>query len=171
MNICDEQDNIKTPLHYASLACDVACVRMLLEQGASVCARDYWGRTPLLCAPVMLLNTKEGHELRKVITVDDKSVNACLSLLLEYGSDVNAQDEASATALHALAKTKGSLRHINLFLQHGANETIRDQDANTLLKLACSKIRRDPLDILDTTTINQDRNPGRRSREQRVGQR
>ena len=143
VNICDEQDNSKTPLHYASLACDVGCVRMLLEQGASVRARDDWGRTPLLCAPVMLLNTKEGRELRKVITVDDKSINDCLSLLLEYGSDVNVQDEDGSTALHLFAKASSSLDCMKLLLQHGADATIRDQDANTLMDLAYGRIRKE----------------------------
>ena len=155
----DAVDSLRrTPLHYAALACDVSCVRMLLERGASVNARDDKGRTPLLCTAVMLMKSKEGRELRKIITVDDKSIKHCVSLLVAHGADVNVQDTEGTTVMHMFAKAGSSMDCLKLLLQHGADATIRDLDDNTIVDLAPAKMKKDLQSLLNLPDIEETSN-------------
>jgi len=72
----------RTPLHAAADAGSLACVRLLVERGADVNARDsLHSETPLFGA-VGLLQYKSNR---------DES-NACARFLLEHGADPNVRD-------------------------------------------------------------------------------
>jgi len=109
-----------TPLHWAVAAGNEAGVRLLLEDGADMSARDNDRRTPLHYA------TQDRHEV-------------VLQLLLEKGADVSAKDSEGFTPLHCAAtSTDGSTPLARLLLQHGADVSAKSKGGETALHLAAS---------------------------------
>lgn len=74
--ISDENENSNTPLHLACLEGHTEVVRLLLEMGADVEARNSSLWTPLDCA------SARGHVL-------------CVSQLLDYDSPLDPLDKVS----------------------------------------------------------------------------
>ena len=71
-----------SPLHFAAHRCNACVAEALVQSGAPVNARTFWGATPLHCAAT---NT------------------ACCALLLAAGADVNAAEMNGYTPLHRAA--------------------------------------------------------------------
>uniref|UniRef100_A0A8C4R2Z1 Poly [ADP-ribose] polymerase n=1 Tax=Eptatretus burgeri TaxID=7764 RepID=A0A8C4R2Z1_EPTBU len=91
-------------------------VEHLLQNGASVHARDDGGLIPLHNA------CSFGHA-------------EVVNLLLHQGADPNARDNWNYTPLHEAA-IKGKIDVCIVLLQHGADPTIRNTDGKTALDLA-----------------------------------
>ena len=92
-----------TPLHLAAESNpDPNVVRALLEAGADVGARAYYGQTPLHFA-----GTNENSEVA--------------ALLLEAGADVNARERMGRTPLHAAAAGNENPAVIELLIEAGAD--------------------------------------------------
>lgn len=87
-------------------------VRTLLAHGANLEARDSIKQTPLCTAT----------EVRRSV--------ATAEALLDAGADINAGGALDMTPLH-LAAIIGSLRHVKLFLERGADATLREQNGLT----------------------------------------
>jgi hypothetical protein len=98
---------------------DVAMVRQLLKQGASVQAQDQRGRTALLAA------------------VDRNHVESA-KLLIEAGSDVNAQDRQLDSPL-LLAGARGYLEILTMALKANPDFTIYNRYGGTALIPACER--------------------------------
>ncbi|KAM0425178.1 hypothetical protein ACHAPT_009495 [Fusarium lateritium] len=104
-----------TDLILASYYGHRAVVKLLLEKGADIEAKDY-GRTPLSWAAL------EGHE-------------AVVWLLLEKGADIEAKDNDGLTPL-LLAAMMGREAVVRLLLEKGADIEAKDNDGLTPLSLA-----------------------------------
>ena len=101
----------------AAEAGEVAQVRPLLAQGASVKTRDARGRTALLAAT-------QGNRIEAA------------RLLIEAGADVNAQDDIRDSAF-LLAGARGYLEILRLTLKAGADLKSTNRYGGTALIPAC----------------------------------
>jgi ankyrin repeat protein len=114
-------------LHFAASVGDVKMVRLALDQGAEVGAKDALGKTPLLHAAAC----------------DRAKRLPLVRLLLEHGADVNTKDVSGRTALHIVmawsdwavwSNTETLL--VSLLLDRGADVNARDNQMQTPLHLA-----------------------------------
>jgi hypothetical protein len=103
-----ENVDVDDRLHQAARCGDDVSVRLLLEEGAEVAAKDNLGRAPLHLA------AEKGHE-------------AVVRLLLEEGAEVAAKDSLGRAPLHWAAE-KGHEAVVRLLLKEGA-----DVSAKTIL--------------------------------------
>jgi hypothetical protein len=109
--------NGSTPLHWAAWNGHIEIVRLLLQNGAEVNAKDRWDRTPLHFAAY------HGH-------VD------ILHLLVENGADLEAQTNNGSRALHNAA-FNGYLPFIEeLISRYHVDINARDNDGWTALSRA-----------------------------------
>lgn len=76
-----------TPLHIAATQFRVDIIRLLIQHGANLKARDYKGRTPLFLAIVSSIRTNRDQQLM------------CLKVLLDAGADIDAIDGQKMTPL------------------------------------------------------------------------
>ncbi|KAH7113154.1 hypothetical protein B0J13DRAFT_515595 [Dactylonectria estremocensis] len=110
-----------TDLMVASYCGHEAVVKLLLEKGADVQAKDrYYGGTPLWWA------AQNGHEA------------AVVKLLLENGADVEAKDRFGQTSL-SWAAAKGRKAVVKLLLEKGADVQAKDKEGRTPLWRAAGK--------------------------------
>lgn len=91
-----------TPLMYAALYGGIADMRLLLDKGADVNARNHAGATALMWAADDLEKTR---------------------LLLDRGANVNAKSDDGRTALMIAAGWQGNSAVVKLLLDHGADIT------------------------------------------------
>ncbi|KAM3510890.1 hypothetical protein MY11210_005493 [Beauveria gryllotalpidicola] len=94
-------------------------VKMLLEKGANIDAKDNDGRTALSYV------AEKGHE-------------AIVKLLLEKGANIDAKDNDGRTALSYVAE-KGHEAIVKLLLEKGANIDVKDNDSRTPLSYVAEK--------------------------------
>lgn len=99
-------------------------IKLLLDHGVNVNAKDYWGNT-VLHNMAKQLPSRNGEEIERRVEV-----------LLKSGADVNAKDNFGRTPLHILAS--GFFRDekeqvAKLFIKKGANVNARDKEGNTPL--------------------------------------
>ena len=106
----DEQD--RSPIHLAALGNHTELVRLLVDRGASLGARDVQGLTPL-------------HYAAHVGSF------AMVELLLQRGADVEARDDNLRTPLH-LAAIVGSVPVLALLIFNGQAD-LRTPDADNYL--------------------------------------
>ena len=136
---------------------ELKTVKLLLEKGANLEARDEEGDTPLIYAAsyaapniVQLLLEKgakvEAQDLNGFTALQAAACGGCVSidmgstfgsmqLLLQKGANVEARDNAGATAL-MLAARYGRTDIMELLLDHGARVEDRDSEGNTALIIA-----------------------------------
>ena len=142
VNITDY--NGETPLHQTTYDPDI--VKMLLDEGADVDARDKRGRTPLHaasyegdCSSVELL-IEHGADINFAdnqgwtplhMAAAGKNCEAA-EVLMQNGGDIAAIDKTGRTALH-LAGKSGSQLMIQLLVSHGSDLNLKDYKGQTIL--------------------------------------
>ncbi|KAI8514579.1 Unconventional myosin-XVI [Branchiostoma belcheri] len=109
----------RTALHWASVNGHTGVVKLLIQHGADVGARDKYDRTAL-------------HR------TSDYGQTGVVELLIQHGADVGARDENGRTALH-WASVNGHTGVVKLVIQHGADVEARDNDGGTALHQAIRK--------------------------------
>lgn len=114
VNKKDEQGN--TPLHWAVYQGSEAVVRLLLDRGADLEAKNCIGWTALHCT----------------FSQQNKGV---IRLLLDRGADVNTKDNSGKTALHVAAKWEKEAV-VRLLIEKGADIEAKDKFEKTALCLA-----------------------------------
>ena len=105
----------ETPLILAAKFTGANMMRLLLEAGAEVHARDDWGRTALFYAPV----SSEGF-----------------GVLLRAGADVHARDGEGNTILMREVSASASLAEVEELLRLGIDPKVQNEDGETALHLA-----------------------------------
>ena len=114
----DGFDNLdQTPLIAAVSQNQVDCAKQLIASGADVNLADHAGWSPLIHAAYF----GSGNEL--------------LSLLVDKGANLNAQNNRGLTALY-LASAAGHEPQVQLLLAHGADPAIATQSGYTPVKVA-----------------------------------
>jgi ankyrin repeat protein len=133
-------------------------VSAILDNGASLEARDVEGATPLIRAAgfgntevvQVLLERGANVEARsnngetalmaaacECASIDMPETLESLKLLLAKRADINAKDKQGQTALMS-ASSAGETENVRLLLDSGAKIDLRDSDGNTALMLAAS---------------------------------
>ena len=118
-------------------------LKLLLNHGACVKARDNDGRSALTVALARLYSIEEQFLLEHVVDRNDLEVTARLSvivnknlkfvkILLGFGADVNAQDAEGSTALIE-ASIKANLEVVKVLLNYGAGVDARNKNERTAL--------------------------------------
>jgi len=115
-NVKDRLDN--TPLHYAALYGNAESVRILLERGADVKARNKSDATPLIYAAYNFDKTR---------------------LLVEKGSDINAKSTIGMTPLLVAVSVHGNTETVRYLLEKGADIKALTRDRSDALQLAAAK--------------------------------
>lgn len=93
-------DDGDTPLIEAAQFCRLATVKVLLDHGADLNARNKQGITPLLAMQSLQINDQSSPQLQKMVAQQRADRLTLLKLLLAKGADANARDEKGWTALH-----------------------------------------------------------------------
>ncbi len=132
-------------------------IRLLLEKGADIEARDEQGQTPLIRAAagaqariVKLLLEKGAYIEAKdtsgataliasacggCVSIDMGDTFECVQVLMAHGANVEAKTTGGSTAL-MVAASYGQTKILKLLLEKGANVADRDSDGDTALILA-----------------------------------
>ena len=121
-NVNYKDENLMTPIMFATASDHLDIVQELLDRGADVTSVDMNGATALHLAGYL------GHVeiLKKIIGTH-----------VAEGDHLNAQDNHGRTALH-MAAEGGHANSVMLLLQNGADSTIRDNDGLTSYDIANS---------------------------------
>lgn len=111
-----------TLLHSASWRGSLKCVKVLINAGADVNAKDWYDLTPLHCACT-------------------ESSLACAKVLVEANANVNAPSNSGRTSLHYACKTshRDGADIVQLLLEAGADATIKDNGGQLPIDLAYNK--------------------------------
>ena len=134
-------------------------VQLLLENGADVDERSFWGYTTLYLAV-----KHRDTELVKILLAHGANVNAfgnsevlylaasngdvaMAQLLIAKGADVSARNLYERTPLH-VAAVKGRTSLAELLLANGADVNARDSRGKTPLRLATKRRRKDIVELL-----------------------
>ncbi|XP_071118291.1 ankyrin repeat domain-containing protein 65-like [Haliotis cracherodii] len=173
VNAMDEYG--RTPLHYATEFRQSDIMKLLLENGANPCFRDTKGMTPLhryaerddridsksfLGASVHTSNMDQ--MMAEPDSVSDLTGD-CISLLSDYGAELNIQDDEGRTVLHVTAEEKRS-GNAKRFLEKGADPCCGS--AGPHLSKKC-KVNRD----WDPGLGTRDPGPGTGTRDSGLGTR
>jgi len=122
---CDDRDGL-TALHQAAYEFgSIKMMKVLLNHGANINARDKWGKTPMHRA------------------TDIKAVQ----VLLRYGADVDAAGW-DGPLLHYAAEVD-STKYVEMLLRAGANVLATNNAGNTPLEIA----KRNPEDLKKTLKL------------------
>ena len=123
-----EKGQHKIELFDAARNGNIKIVRLLLDKGADVNAKDRSGKT------AMILAAKNGHA-------------DIVRLLLDKGADVNAKADDDTTALMQAAE-KGNVDVVRALLEKGADVNVRRLDGSTALMYAAKNDNVDAVRVL-----------------------
>lgn len=122
--------NGRTPVSMAVVYGNEAIIKLLLENGADIEAKDDYNCTPLLLAVVKKGNTD------------------IIKLLLENGADIEAKDNNGRTPLLWAVIKRRNEDTIKLLLGNGADVTTKDNDGWTPLSWAVREGNEDIIKLL-----------------------
>jgi ankyrin repeat protein len=111
--------NGKRTLHRASERGHASCVRMLLDHGADVHARDHFTWTALVLASVC-------------------GKLECMQILIEAKADVNTSTKREGSAVH-YASNNGHTKCLQLLIDNHADVNARNSDGYTPAMGACGE--------------------------------
>jgi len=152
----------------------VTTVRLLLDSGANIEARNAEGDTPLLRAAAygqteifqLLLERGAKMNVREKLGMTPLIAAACacavatmngtydiLKILLQNGVDVNAKDHDGRTALMLAASSPDDVSSVKLLLSHGADPVLKDKDGHTALDYAVKALRPDKAAVLRSAML------------------
>ncbi|XP_062585970.1 putative ankyrin repeat protein RF_0381 [Saccostrea cucullata] len=134
-DVNDVDEKNRTPLHIAVQNSLVNITKALLKCNANVNAfENGTSRTPLIiCAGKSLISYDANSEEEY-----SRSLKI-LSLLLEYGADINVSDERGYTALH-IALQNGNTLAASVLLHHGAKSySLKEETVQSAYDVALSK--------------------------------
>ncbi len=147
----------------------VHSVRLLLDSGADIEARDEEGATPLLQAATyaqteifeFLLRRGANFRARDKRGMTLLMIAACncavatmnsafdiVKTLLDLGVDVNARAHDGTTALMLASGMVGDAAVLELLLNRGANPLLKDDKGETALQIALQGRREDKIQLL-----------------------
>jgi ankyrin repeat protein len=153
----------------------VETVKLLLDSGANIEARDEYRGPPLLDAAGYAqtdivrylldrganLNARDKGGSTALIIASCECAVATMNdaydvveVLLDRGSDVNAHSNDGTTALMNAAGGFGGSAIVRLLLEHGADPTARDSEGNTALKFASERDRKDKVELIRRALSN-----------------
>lgn len=108
-------ENGKALLHYAVMCNNVDLVKALLENGAD---------------PNVQIEGNQKRPLHLLGNGDDDKVNKIITMLIDYGADIDAQDCGGNTPLHyCYCATKA--HKFRLLIEYGASTTIMNKEGHT----------------------------------------
>ena len=131
-----------TPLHMAVIERRLEAIKVLLEAGADLEARDRNGKTPLAWGP-FAYGKQEKHVYESLgkphdtVFVDPGEAEG-IKLLLDAGANIHATDSAGDTPLHEAVRL-GSLRGVEALIARGAKPNLKNRAGETPLSLAKSR--------------------------------
>jgi ankyrin repeat protein len=147
----------------------VETVKLLLDSGANIEARDEYRGPPLLDAAGYAqtdivrylldrganLNARDKGGSTPLIIASCECAVATMNdaydvveVLLDKGSDVNAHSNDGTTALMNAAGGFGGSAVVKLLLERGADPRARDSEGNTALKFAAESDRKDKVELI-----------------------
>ncbi|XP_065573462.1 serine/threonine-protein phosphatase 6 regulatory ankyrin repeat subunit C-like [Artemia franciscana] len=109
-----------TPLHLAVISGDFEVIKMVLDKGADVNARDIYGKSPLHLA------------------ASSKCSQTVVECLLKFGADVNIRNNNGESPLHLAAISGCSQTVVECLLKFGADVNIRNDNGESPLHLAAT---------------------------------
>jgi ankyrin repeat protein len=158
VNVKDRLDT--TPLHYASVYGSAESVRILLDRGAEVNARNKSGATPLIYAAYSFDKTRllveKGADVNAqaasgmtplLVAVSVHGNTSTVQYLIEKGADVKAMASLGSDALQ-LAAFKGDTEMVRLLLKKGADPKQKDKGGYTALLSALADSDQDRVRVL-----------------------
>ena len=133
-----------TPYLLAAKYAEVEIMRILNAHGAEPYLATRDGTTPLMMAAGARWSNREYDsrdravpiEVARAMQADDRANLASTTLVLELGADVNAQNEAGDTALHA-AVYKAWPRVVDLLVEHGGRLDVRNKGGKSPTNMMC----------------------------------
>jgi ankyrin repeat protein len=141
-------DSNDTLLHHAIRRYDVKMVKILIEHGADIDAKDGQGNTPLDVAIKYIHNKEiidlliakgahktEGQEPKKIPTISQDEFLQNLKKAVAEGQDINQGDAGGRTPLHE-ASILGYEDSVKFLLVKGANPRVADKMGFTALHFA-----------------------------------
>lgn len=132
-----DKDEYRTKLHSAAKNGSIELVKLLIENGANVNARDKYGETPL------------HHSIYHSVLDETQSNNnvskeEIVKLLIENGADVNAKNNNEKTPLHYAE----SVTIAKLLINNGANINAKSKYGRNVLDYAQSQGNSDMVKML-----------------------
>ena len=115
-----------TALHFAAAAYQFEIVRMLIEAGADVGAKNRLGNQPLHAAAAGSPGSRHWNPPAQVSTI---------AALIHSGADPNTVNKRGVTALHIAVRTRCA-DAVRVLLEHGADPARKNDNGSTPLLLA-----------------------------------
>ena len=129
-DLSSKDNSGETALHTAASACFPGIIQVLLDHGANVSEKNAAGDTPMhsvASAPIATKNTKMANRFKCACTLRheeeekhghvDHSKLDCVTKLLAFGADINAENNLAFTPL-ILAVQAGNEDVVNAILSH-----------------------------------------------------
>lgn len=133
-------ETLLTPLHEAAGKSLVDLVRLLVDAGADVNARDKFSNTPLrMCAS----NAQSFANL--------ETFKQTVQILLDAGADINSGTTINTTSLHSVVKW-GNIDAVKFMLEHGADPNIRTTKGELPIDFAKDSAIKELLEPLTKST-------------------